>query len=121
LTEKLQSSPVETAAQRFVQEGAYVFITGRRQNELDKAVKQIGRNVMDVQGDVSNLADLDRRDGKAAEGPDQCPLRKRRILEVAPLGSITEEQFDKTFDINVKGYSPYKRRFHCFRTVVLSF
>jgi len=47
-------------AQRFVQEGAYVFITGRRQNELDKAVKQIGRNVMGVQSDVSNLADLDR-------------------------------------------------------------
>ena len=47
-------------AQRFVQEGAYVFITGRRQDELDKAVKQIGRNVVGVQGDVSNLADLDR-------------------------------------------------------------
>jgi len=47
-------------AQRFVQEGAYVFITGRRQNELDKAVKQIGRNVAGVQSDVSNIADLDR-------------------------------------------------------------
>ena len=47
-------------AQRFVQEGAYVFITGRRQDELDIAVKQIGSNVMGVQGDVSNLADLDR-------------------------------------------------------------
>jgi len=47
-------------AQRFVQEGAYVFITGRRQNELDKAVKQIAKNVTGVQGDVSNLADLDR-------------------------------------------------------------
>jgi NAD(P)-dependent dehydrogenase (short-subunit alcohol dehydrogenase family) len=47
-------------AQRFVQEGAYVFITGRRQNELDKAVKGIGKNVTGVQSDVSNLADLDR-------------------------------------------------------------
>ena len=47
-------------AQRFVQEGAFVFITGRRQDELDKAVEQIGRNVMGVQGDVSNMADLDR-------------------------------------------------------------
>ena len=47
-------------AQRFVEEGAYVFIKGRRQSELDKAVKQIGKNVTDVQGDVSNLADLDR-------------------------------------------------------------
>ncbi|MGC2575122.1 MAG: SDR family NAD(P)-dependent oxidoreductase, partial [Candidatus Nitrosopolaris sp.] len=47
-------------AQQFVEEGAYVFIGGRRQNELDKAVKQIGKNVTDVQGDISNLADLDR-------------------------------------------------------------
>jgi len=47
-------------AHRFVQEGAYVFITGRRQDELDKTVKQIGRNVVGVQGDVSNLEDLDR-------------------------------------------------------------
>jgi NAD(P)-dependent dehydrogenase (short-subunit alcohol dehydrogenase family) len=47
-------------ARRFVQEGAFVFITGRRQDELDKAVKQIDRNVMGVQGDVSNIADLDR-------------------------------------------------------------
>ena len=47
-------------AQRFVEEGAYVFITGRRQSEVDKAVNQIGKNVTGVQGDVSNLADLDR-------------------------------------------------------------
>ena len=47
-------------AQRFVDEGAYVFITGRRQSELDVAVNQIGKNVTGVQGDVSNLADLDR-------------------------------------------------------------
>ena len=67
-------------AQRFVQEGAYVFITGRRQSELDKAVKQIGKNVTGVQSDVSNLADLDRlyETVKRAEGPDRCPLRKRR-------------------------------------------
>ena len=47
-------------AQQFVAEGAYVFITGRRQNDLDAAVKQIGKNVTAIQGDVSNLADLDR-------------------------------------------------------------
>ena len=47
-------------AQQFVEEGAYVLIAGRRQNELDKAVMQIGKNVTDVQGDISNLADLDR-------------------------------------------------------------
>jgi NAD(P)-dependent dehydrogenase (short-subunit alcohol dehydrogenase family) len=47
-------------AQRFVDEGAYVFITGRRQSQIDAAVRQIGKNVIGVQGDVSNLADLDR-------------------------------------------------------------
>ena len=68
-------------AWRFVQEGAYVFITGRRQNELDKAVTQIGKNVIGVQGDVTNLEDLDRlyETVKAAEGPDRCPIRKRRL------------------------------------------
>ena len=67
-------------AQRFVQEGAYVFITGRRQNELDRAVKQIGKNVTGIQGDVSNLEDLDRLYDtvKAAERPNRCPLCQRR-------------------------------------------
>ena len=64
-------------AQRFVAEGAYVFITGRRQSELDAAIKQIGKNVTGVQGDVSNLADLDRLYAtvKRAERPNRCPLR----------------------------------------------
>src|SRR5215469_6425420 len=66
-------------AQRFVQEGAYVFITGLRQSELNKAVKQIGRNAMGIQSDVSNLADLDRLYNTVKQQkPDRCPLRKCR-------------------------------------------
>jgi NAD(P)-dependent dehydrogenase (short-subunit alcohol dehydrogenase family) len=92
-------------AQRFVQEGAYVFITGRRQNELDKAVKQIGRNVMAVQSDVSNIADLDRLYGtvKQQKGRIDILFANAGVIEVAPLGSITESHFDKIFNINVKG------------------
>src|SRR5215831_3389512 len=92
-------------AQRFVQEGAYVFITGRRQNELDKAVKQIGRNVMGVQSDVSNLADLDRLYDavKQQKGRIDILFANAGVNEVAPLGSITETHFDKIFNINVKG------------------
>jgi NAD(P)-dependent dehydrogenase (short-subunit alcohol dehydrogenase family) len=91
-------------AQQFVEEGAYVFITGRRQNELDKAVKQIGRNVTDVQGDISNLADLDRLYDKVKQqkGRIDVLFANAGIGEFAPLGSITESLFDKTFSINVK-------------------
>jgi NAD(P)-dependent dehydrogenase (short-subunit alcohol dehydrogenase family) len=108
-------------AHRFVQEGAYVFITGRRQKELDKAVKQIGKNVTGVQSDVSNLADLDRlyETVKQQKGRIDVLFANAGIVEVAPLGSITESHFDKIFNTNVKGYcSPYKRRFRCFRMVV---
>jgi NAD(P)-dependent dehydrogenase (short-subunit alcohol dehydrogenase family) len=92
-------------AQRFVQEGAYVFITGRRQDELDKAVKQIGRNVVGVQDDVSNLEDLDRlyETVKEQKGRIDILFANAGILKSAPLGSITESDFDKVFDINVKG------------------
>jgi NAD(P)-dependent dehydrogenase (short-subunit alcohol dehydrogenase family) len=92
-------------AQRFVQEGAFVFITGRRQDELDKAVKQIGKNVMGVQGDVSNLADLDRlyETVKQQKGRIDVLFANAGIGEVAPLGSITESHFDKIFSVNVKG------------------
>jgi len=66
-------------AKRFVAEGAHVFITGRRQAELDAAVSQIGKNVRGVQGDVSDLADLDRLYATVgAEGPRRRPLRQRR-------------------------------------------
>ncbi|HYX51181.1 MAG TPA: glucose 1-dehydrogenase [Ktedonobacteraceae bacterium] len=92
-------------AQRFVQEGAFVFISGRRQDEIDKAVKQMGRNVMGVQGDVSNLADLDRLYAtvKQQKGRIDVLFANAGIGEFEPLGSITEDHFDKTFDVNVKG------------------
>jgi NAD(P)-dependent dehydrogenase (short-subunit alcohol dehydrogenase family) len=92
-------------AERFVQEGAYVFITGRRQDELDKAVNQIGRNVMGVQGDVSNLADLDRLYAavKEKKGHLDILFANAGVSEFATLETITEEHFDKTFGINVKG------------------
>ena len=92
-------------AQRFVQEGAYVFITGRRQNELDKAVKQIGKNVTGVQGDVSNLVDLDRLYAtvKELKGRIDILFANAGVVEVASLGSVTEAHFDKIFNINVKG------------------
>ena len=74
-------------AHRFVQEGAFVFITGRRQDELDKAVKQIGRNAMGVQGDVSNLADLDRlhETVKQQKGRIDVLFANAGIHEFAPL------------------------------------
>jgi NAD(P)-dependent dehydrogenase (short-subunit alcohol dehydrogenase family) len=91
--------------QRFVSEGAYVFITGRRQSELDEAVKQIGTNVSGIQGDVSNLADLDRLYAavKKQKGHIDILLANAGIGELAPLGAITEAHFDKMFGINVKG------------------
>jgi NAD(P)-dependent dehydrogenase (short-subunit alcohol dehydrogenase family) len=92
-------------AQRFAAEGAHVFITGRRQSELDDAVKLIGENVTAVQGDVSNLADLDRLYSivKDHKGRIDILFANAGGGEFAPLGSITEEHFDKTFNINVKG------------------
>jgi len=93
-------------AQLFVTEGAYVFITGRRQSELDAAVKQIGKNnVTGVQGDVSNLADLDRLYDtvKQQKGRIDVLFANAGIIELAPIGSITESHFDKIFNVNVKG------------------
>src|SRR5215218_4441953 len=95
-------------AQRFISEGAHVFITGRRQSELDAAVKQIGKNnnnVTGVQGDVSNLADLDRLYAtvKEQKGHIDILFANAGVGELAPLGEITEAHFDKTFGINVKG------------------
>ena len=92
-------------AKRFVEEGAYVFITGRRQSELDEAVKQIGDNIAGVQGDVSNLADLDRLYDtvKQKKGRLDSLFANAGVAEFASLGDITEAHFDKTFNINVKG------------------
>ena len=92
-------------AQRFVAEGAQVFITGRRQGELDAAVKLIGKNVTGVQGDVSKLAELDQLYAKVKQqaGHIDVLFANAGGGEFAPLGAITEEHYDKTFDINVKG------------------
>jgi len=92
-------------AQRFVDEGAYVFITGRRQSELDVAVNQIGKNVTRVQGDVSNLADLDRLYAtvKEQKGRIDILFANAGVGELVPLGEISEAHFDKIFSVNVKG------------------
>jgi NAD(P)-dependent dehydrogenase (short-subunit alcohol dehydrogenase family) len=92
-------------AQRFASEGAKVYITGRRQSELDKAVKQIGKDVIGVQGDVSNLADLDRLYAtvKEQKGRIDILFANAGVGELVRLGAITEAHFDKTFGINVKG------------------
>ena len=92
-------------AKRFVEEGAYVFITGRRQNELDAAVRQIGANVAAVQSDVSKLTDLDRLYDtvKQQKGRIDVLFANAGLGEFMPLGQITEAHVDKTFGINVKG------------------
>lgn len=92
-------------ARLFAAEGARVFITGRRQNELDAAIKQIDGNVTGVQGDVSKLADLDRLFAtvKQKAGRVDILFANAGGGEFARLGEITEELFDKTFNINVKG------------------
>ena len=92
-------------AKRFVAEGAYVFVTGRRQPELDAAVREIGENVMGVRGDVSDLADLDRLYAtvKAKTGRIDILFANAGTAELAPLGAISEEHFDKILNTNVKG------------------
>src|ERR1700683_2116728 len=92
------------AAKLFAKEGAYVFITGRRQKELDEAVKTIASNVTGVQGDITKLTDLDRLyETVATKGRIDVVFANAGVAEFAPLGTITEEHFDKLFDINVKG------------------
>src|SRR5216683_2204166 len=92
-------------AKRFVEEGAFVYITGRRQTELDKAVSLIGRSVAAVQGDVSSLADLDRLYAKVAreKGRIDILFAGAGIVDPQPLAETTEESFDKVFAINTRG------------------
>jgi NAD(P)-dependent dehydrogenase (short-subunit alcohol dehydrogenase family) len=91
-------------AKLFVKEGAYVFITGRRQKELDEAVKEIGSNVTGVQGDAAKLTDIDRLyESVKAKGKLDIIFANAGVAEFAPFGKITEEHFDKLFNINVKG------------------
>jgi NAD(P)-dependent dehydrogenase (short-subunit alcohol dehydrogenase family) len=92
-------------AKQFVNEGAYVFITGRRDLELAAAVKEIGRNVTGVQGDVSNLDDLDRLFAqiKREKGTLGIVFANAGVAKYAPFGSITEDLYDSIFNVNVKG------------------
>jgi NAD(P)-dependent dehydrogenase (short-subunit alcohol dehydrogenase family) len=93
------------SAKRFVEEGAYVFITGRRQEQLDQAVKLIGRNVTGVRGDAANLDDLDRLFDtvKREKGKIDVLYASAGWGESVPLGEITEQHFDKIFDLNTRG------------------
>src|SRR4029077_16668388 len=93
------------AAKLFVREGAYVFVTGRRQKELDEAVKTIGNNVTAVQGDVSNLSDLDRLFAqiKREKGKLDIVFANAGVARYAALGAVSEEFFDSIFDTNAKG------------------
>src|SRR5437899_5494677 len=92
-------------AKAFVNEGAYTFITGRREAELAAAVKEIGSNVTGVQGDVSNLGDLDRLFAqiKQEQGKLDILFANAGVAKYARFGTITEEDYDLIFDINVKG------------------
>jgi NAD(P)-dependent dehydrogenase (short-subunit alcohol dehydrogenase family) len=93
------------AAKRFVEEGAHVFITGRRQSELDKAKAEIGSNVSTVQGDVANLDDLDRlyRTVKEEKGAVDIVVASAGFVERVLTQDATPAHFDKTFGINVRG------------------
>jgi NAD(P)-dependent dehydrogenase (short-subunit alcohol dehydrogenase family) len=93
-------------AKQFVNEGAYVFITGRRDAELAAAVKEIGRNVTGVRGDVSNLGNLDLLFAQIKREKSKLDVvfaNAGGALPLAPLGKITEEHYDSLFSINVKG------------------
>src|SRR5258708_20011070 len=92
-------------AKLFVKEGAYVFITGRRQKELDEAVKAIGFTVSGVQGDVAQLADLDRLYEiiSNVKGRIDIVFANAGVGEFVPFGAVTEEHFDKLFNVNVRG------------------
>ena len=92
-------------AQKFVEEGAHVFITGRRQAELDKAKALIGKNVTAVQGDVANLEDLDRlyKTVAAEKGIVDIVVANAGVVEIRTIDTATPEHFDKTFNIDARG------------------
>src|SRR6201996_9074334 len=92
-------------AKRFVQEGAYVYITGRRQSELDKAKAAIGTNATTVKGDVANLVDLDHlyQVIAAEKGAIDIVFANAGFVEHRTVEQITAEHYEKTFNINVRG------------------
>src|SRR5260370_12735393 len=91
------------SAKQFVNEGAYVFITGRRDRELAAAVEEIGRNVAAVQGDVANLSDLDRLFAqiKREKGRVDIVFANAGTAQLAPLGTITQAHYDLVFALNL--------------------
>jgi NAD(P)-dependent dehydrogenase (short-subunit alcohol dehydrogenase family) len=93
------------AAKLFAREGAYVFITGRRQKELNDATSAIGSNVFGVQGDVAQMADLDRlyETITREKGRIDIVFANAGFGEFVPFGAVTEDHFDKLFNTNVKG------------------
>ena len=93
------------SAKRFVAEGAFVYLFGRRQHALDAAVSQLGKHARGVQGDITQPGDLDRlfEAVKAEKGTFDVLFANAGIGEIASLGAITPEHYDHTFDINVKG------------------
>ena len=93
------------SAKKFVEEGAYVFITGRRQDQIDKAIKFIGRNVTGVQADSANLSDLDRlfETVKKEKGKIDILFASAGAGEIGKIGEITEEHFDTAFGLNTRG------------------
>jgi NAD(P)-dependent dehydrogenase (short-subunit alcohol dehydrogenase family) len=92
-------------AKLFAAEGAFVFITGRRQDELDAAVAAIGPSAMGIRGDIAKLADLDRlfERIKTDKGRIDILFANAGLGDFVPLGAITEDHFDRTFDVNVRG------------------
>src|SRR5262249_45642595 len=92
-------------AKQFVREGAFVFVTGRRQPELDAAVKELEEKAIGVQGDVSSLAHLDRLFAKIKSEKERLDIlfANAGIAKYARLGGISEQLYDSIFDINVKG------------------
>src|SRR4029077_11783646 len=93
------------SAKRFVEEGAYVFITGRRQKQIDEAVKLIGRNVTGVRGDAGNLDELAGlcETVKREKGKSDVLFASAGRGEALPLGEITEQHFDAAFGLNTRG------------------
>src|SRR5882762_3242011 len=92
-------------AKRFVNEGAYVFITGRRDSELAAAAREIGKNVAGVQGDVSKLGDLDHLFARIKQDKGRLDVlfANAGVAKLAPFGTITEELYESIFSVNVKG------------------
>lgn len=92
-------------AKRFVEEGAYVYITGRRQAELDKAVALIGKNVTAIRGDIANLEDIDRlyAQVKAEKGGIDVLVANAGVVETFATADVTPEHYDKTFNVNARG------------------